>query len=443
MLLYVGRIPTLVISSAKAAQEVMKAQDAKFASRPQLHMASKFFYGCREVAFAPYGDYWRQVRRITVLHVLNAKRALSFNPVREEEVAILVAKIRRCAASSDGSVKLSDLFFALARDVTCRAAFGRKYSEEGDERRTSGLLRRVNELLGSIYMGELNPWLGWIDWLRRIDKRVDECSKEMDDILVKVVNDHIARAEKDGNIHDQMGGKDFVDVLLSINQEDKEVSIALSKTDIKAIVFSMYAAGTDTSFSTMEWTMKELIKHPEEMKRVQDEIRAVMAYDTNKPIKEEHLEKMTYLKAVIKEILRLHAPAPLLLPRESIEDAQLLGYAVPAKTRVLINAWAIGRDPNYWEKAEEFMPERFLDSDMDFRGQDFNYIPFGSGRRGCPGINFATAIIELALANVLLHFDWELPDGRKGETLDTSIEAPGLTPHIKPNLVAVAKPWVA
>lgn len=149
---------------------------------------------------------------------------------------------------------------------------------------------------------------------------------------------------------------------------------------------------------------------------------------------------MIYLKAIIKETLRLHPPTPLLGPRESIRDVQVKGYDISAGTIIITNAWAIGRDPDSWEKPEEFLPERFLNSDIDSKGHNFELIPFGAGRRGCPGISFATSIVELVLATVVHKFDWELPYGKRGKDLDMT-ESTGLNIHRKSPLLAVPTPW--
>ncbi len=174
------------------------------------------------------------------------------------------------------------------------------------------------------------------------------------------------------------------------------------------------------------------------MKKLQNEVRVIDG--TKKDIIEDDLDKMHYLKAVIKEVLRLHPPFPLLVPRESIQDAKTQGYDIAAGTQVIINAWAIGRDPMSWDEPEEFQPERFLNSSIDFRGHDFQLIPFGAGRRGCPGINFSMATIELVLANLVHYFDWTLPGGAKGEDLDMT-ECVGITIHRKFPLIAVATPY--
>ena len=167
----------------------------------------------------------------------------------------------------------------------------------------------------------------------------------------------------------------------------------------------MFAAGSDTTYTVLEWAMTELLRHPQVMTQLQNEVRGI-AQD-KLLITEDDLDKMQYLKAVIKETLRVHPPIPLLLPRESTRDTKIMGYDIAAGTQVLTNVWAIGRDPTLWDEAEDFRPERFLNSSIDFRGQDFELIPFGAGRRGCPGILFAAMAIEIVLANIVHRFDLE------------------------------------
>ena len=202
----------------------------------------------------------------------------------------------------------------------------------------------------------------------------------------------------------------------------------------------MFAAGSDTTYTVLEWAMTELLRHPQVMRQLQNEVRGI-AQD-KLLITEDDLDKMQYLKAVIKETLRVHPPVPLLLPRESTRDTKIMGYDIAAGTQVLTNVWAIGRDPTLWDEAEEFRPERFLNSSIDFRGQDFELIPFGAGRRGCPGILFAAMAIEIVLANIVHRFDWKVGGGGGDgwKDLDTT-ESTGLTVHRKVPLLAVAVPW--
>ena len=179
---------------------------------------------------------------------------------------------------------------------------------------------------------------------------------------------------------------------------------------------NIFAAGGETSATTIDWTMAEMIRNPRVMKRAQAEVREV--FKMNGRVDETCINEMKYLKLVIKETLRLHPPAPLLLPRECGEACEIDGYHIPVKSKVIVNAWAIGRDPNSWSDPERFYPERFSNSSLDYKGNNFEFIPFGAGRRICPGITFGLMNVELTLALLLHHFDWKLPNGMKAEELD-------------------------
>ena len=174
----------------------------------------------------------------------------------------------------------------------------------------------------------------------------------------------------------------------------------------------MFEAGTDTSFTVLEYAMVQLMRNPRLMNKLQAEVRNAIAKG-KEMVTEDELDSLAYLKAVIKETLRLHMPAPLLVPHFSMADCNIEGYTIPSGTRAIVNSWALARDPSYWEKAEEFKPERFMEGGsataIDNKGNDFQYLPFGAGRRMCPGANFAIANTEIMLANLVYHFNWELP----------------------------------
>ncbi|KAI3773586.1 hypothetical protein L1987_48116 [Smallanthus sonchifolius] len=221
------------------------------------------------------------------------------------------------------------------------------------------------------------------------------------------------------------------------DSREKVGGFDVDKDTIKAVILDIFAAGTDTTSTNIEWTVSELVKHPRVMQQLQQELTSIARGSSM--ITEEHLEKMKYLKAIIKESLRLHIPVPLLVQRESTQDINLMGYDIPVGTRVIINAWSLGRDPSLWEEPEEFKPERFLNSSLDYKGFHYQFIPFGAGRRGCPGIQFAIAINELAIANLVYKYDLLLPDGKGGEELDMS-EITGLTTHRKSPLLLMASP---
>ncbi|CAI0450800.1 unnamed protein product [Linum tenue] len=275
------------------------------------------------------------------------------------------------------------------------------------------------ELLGSFNVGDFIPWLRWINIFTGFSVRVDTIAKEFDDFLEEVVDEHTRKLENRASRE---------------TEEDRE-----EEEEERFGGQDMFAAGTDTSYTVLEWAMTELLRHPKTMERLRDEARRVGKGEAE--INEDDLDEMLYLKAVMKETLRMYPPIPLLVPRKPSRSVEIEGYHVPAGTMTMVNAWAIGRDPGIWEQPEEFMPERFLNDGckVDFRGQDFELIPFGAGRRGCPGISFAMATNELVLANMVNGFDWSLPEGMRVDELDMG-ECPGLTIHKKVKLVAVCTP---
>uniref|UniRef100_A0A0D9UYJ4 Cytochrome P450 n=1 Tax=Leersia perrieri TaxID=77586 RepID=A0A0D9UYJ4_9ORYZ len=420
MLLRFGRVPTVVASSAAAAQEVMRTRDTAFASRPRVRAAERLIYG-RDMVFAPSGEFWRQARRVAVLHLLSPNRVASFRLVREREVAALLDAVRRRAGIGVSSVNLSELLMSFANGVISRAAFG----GDGGYRleKAKELFADFEEILGTVTVGEFVPWLAWVDKLKGLDAKAAGTAAAMDGLLERVIADHRERRRRGETVGDgELDHRDSVDVMLDVSEEEERAGgedVQFDSVAIKAVILDMFAAGTSTTFTTTEWVMAELINHPPVMHKLQGEIRAAVAATAiaGTPVTEDHLGKLHFLRTAIKETLRLHAPAPLLLPRETTEDTELLGYRVPARTRVLVNAWAIGRDTATWgDTAEEFVPERWLDgggaeSTAEYAqqlGNDFRFVPFGAGRRGCPGVGFAAPSVELALANLLYHFDWEL-----------------------------------
>ncbi|XP_010667688.1 cytochrome P450 736A117 [Beta vulgaris subsp. vulgaris] len=438
MLMYLGNRPTVIVSSARVVKEIMKTNDLVFSNRPKFSIYDKLMYNSRDVATAPYGEYWRQMKSICVLQLLSNRRVRTFKGIREEETALLMEKIQQNIASV---INLSEMLMVLTNDVVCRVAFGRKYSEN----QVNGVdfkevLKEFVQLFGKLSVGDFIPWLAWVNRFNGLDARLERCAKKFDLILEDILTQHSARTRNyiGSDSSENEEAKDFVDVLLEI-QKENSASFPLGRDSIKALILDTFAAGTDTVYTVLEWAMTELLRKPVVMKILQEEVRGIAG--DKELISEDDLEEMKYLKAVIKETLRLHIPTPLLVPRESTQDTKIDGYDIPANTLVFVNAWAVQRDPAIWEGPEEFQPERFLTSAIDFKGTNFELIPFGGGRRICPGISLAIANIELVLANLMHRFNWTLPAGIEGDTLDMS-ESIGVTIHRKTPLLAVATPHI-
>nr|AJD25151.1 cytochrome P450 CYP71AH15 [Salvia miltiorrhiza] len=425
MFLQLGSVPTLVVSSADKARDIFKNHDLAFSGRPSsLYAMKKMCYNLSCVSAAPYGDYWREARRIVVLELMTAKRVESFRHIRVEEVGCLIERISRAGPDP---VDLSSAVFAMSNNVVSRAAFG-ETDVKGMGRSFQEIFHETQSLAVEFNVADYFAGLDWINGINGVDRRIGDNFRDMDVFFEGVIGEHRDRRVLDSD------KEDIIDVLLRV-QEDSE----LTDDQIKAILLDVFVAGTDTSAATVVWTMAELIRNPTILQKAQQQVREIAKGKAK--VEESDLPKLIYLKHVVKESFRLHPPAPLLLPHETTDLCVIDGgrYEIPAKTRVFFNAAAISADPAVWVNPGDFLPERFEDGRVDFRGQHFELLPFGAGRRGCPGISFAMPVVELALANLLFRFDWKLPEGVSVEDVDME-EAPGITMHKNIPLCLVACP---
>eukprot|EP01018_Ginkgo_biloba_P010790 Gb_15693 [translate_table: standard] len=388
------------------AKNFLKTHDLIFASRPATCVGKNMLYNSTDVGFSPYGPYWRQMRKVCVLELLSAKGIESMKFIREEEIAIMRESImKQCGVNGSSPVNISKLVSTLAMDIICRMDFGRKYSEETlkDRRGFKAMIQEAFYLSGEFNIGDFIPYLKWMD-LQGLRRRQKHTHKTFNDFFEKIIQEHV-----EDKSH---GHRDFVDVMLELS-EDNTMEIKITRDNIKAVIFvcqtriNFRLCGTDTSSATLEWALSEMLLNPSIMKKVQEELESVVG--------------------------------PLLIPHEAREDCIVGGYNIPRKARIIVNVFALGIDPNSWEDPEMFKPERFIGIPIDVKGENFEVIPSGSGRRGCPGQPLATTVVEYALATLLHCFDWRLPDGMKAEDLSMT-ENFGLSTPRAIHLVAVPTP---
>ncbi|CBI16811.3 unnamed protein product, partial [Vitis vinifera] len=366
----------IIVSSAEAAREFLKTHDIDCCSRPPLVGLGKFSYNHRDISFAPYGDYWREVRKICVLEVFSTKRVQSFQFIREEEVALLIDSIVQ-SSSSGSPIDLTERLMSLTANIICRIAFGKSFqaSEFGDGR-FQEVVHEAMALLGGLTASDFFPYVGRIvDRLTGLHGRLERSFHEMDGFYQQVIEDHL----NPGRVKEEH--EDIIDVLLRIEREQSESSaLQFTKDNAKAILMDLFLAGVDTGAITVAWAMTELARNPGIMKKAQAEVRSSIG---NKgKVTESDVDQLHYLKVVVKETLRLHPPAPLLLPRETMSHFEINGYHIYPKTQVHVNVWAIGRDPNLWKNPEEFLPERFMDNSWSSHLLIFYIVSIGTCRMG-------------------------------------------------------------
>ncbi|CAI9754286.1 unnamed protein product [Fraxinus pennsylvanica] len=224
----------------------------------------------------------------------------------------------------------------------------------------------------------------------------------------------------------------MADVLLQLS-EDPNLEVKLTRDCVKGLMQDLLTGGTDTSSTTVEWAFHEIIKNPHIIEKATEELDRVIGRD--RWVEENDFLKLPYIEAIIKETQRLHPLATMLAPHFAIEDCNVSGYDISKGTTVLINVWSIGRNPKYWDAPQQFLPERFLDKKIDMLGQNFALLPFGSGRRRCPGYNLGLKIIRSTLANLLHGFNWKLPQNMKPKDVCLEEEAP----HVRLEVIAVTQ----
>lgn len=415
-----GQISAIIASSPDMAKAVLKTHDLAFASRPKLLIPEIVAYKRSDIVFAPYGDYWRQMRKIVVLELLSNKNVQGFASIRRDQVSRLLELIR---CHEGRPVNLTEMIFRLTSEMVCRSAFGSVF-EQVDEFIT--LIKEVVVLLEGVDVADIFPSLKPLHRLSPMRRKIMRIHKKIDAILDNVIEQHKkSLASSAGSAEEE----DLIDVLLRHNCTDGGLEIPITDNNIKAIIFDMFGAGTETSSTTIVWAMVEMMRSPRVLGKAQAEVRGGGA--------QFDLEELKYMKLVVKETLRLHPPLPFTVPRECMEETEIDGHTIPAKTWIMVNIQSINMDPAYWEDADSFLPERFENSKVDFMGNNFEFLPFGGGRRICPGLSFGLANVYLPLANLLYHFDWKLPrEAEYARSLDL-MKAPGITAGKKDDLYLV------
>ncbi|KAL1206929.1 3,9-dihydroxypterocarpan 6A-monooxygenase [Cardamine amara subsp. amara] len=406
-----GASKCVVVSSSSVAREIFKEQELNFSSRPEFGSAEYFKYRGSRFVLAQYGDYWRFMKKLCMTKLLAVPQLEKFADIRDEEKLKLVESVAKCCREGL-PCDLSSQFVTYTNNVICRMAMSTRCSgtdNEAEEIRE--LVKTCLELAGKVSVGDVLGPLKVLDFSGNGKKLVAVMEKY--DLLIERI-----MKEREAKMMNTEGArKDILDILLE-TYRDPTAEVKLTRNDMKSFLLDVFMAGTDTSAAAMQWAMGQLINHPHAFNKLREEINTVVG--SKRLVKESDVPNLPYLRAVLRETLRLHPSAPLII-RECAEDCQVNGCLVKSKTRVLVNVYAIMRDSELWKDADRFIPERFLESSeekigehqMEFKGQNFRYLPFGSGRRGCPGASLAMNVMHIGVGSLVQRFDWKSVDGQK------------------------------
>uniref|UniRef100_A0A7N0TG24 Cytochrome P450 n=1 Tax=Kalanchoe fedtschenkoi TaxID=63787 RepID=A0A7N0TG24_KALFE len=405
MSLELGQVTTIVISSAAAAKQVLQKQDHLFANRAVPDSVNACNHA-ESVIWLPLSPRWRDLRKVINSEIFSGRKMEASVFLRQQKVEELSADVRASCEQGKG-VLIGEAAFKTTLNLLSTMIFSMNLDSE-KARDFKRSFSKVMELGGKPNMVDYFPWL------RRFDPQGIRAQMEVEfskmlAFLDSVISERLALRAEQGSAYQN---KDALDTLLDIS----ETSMEINGEDIRQLLVGSLVAGTDTTSSVVEWAMSEIMKNRDIMFKAKDELERVAG--KGKPIQDADIASLPYLKAVVKETLRMHPPAPLLLPRKNVVETELCEYMIPKGAQIYVNAWAIGRDPGTWEDPESFNPERFLDSDVDFRGTDFELIPFGAGRRICPGLPLAFKMVHLMLGSLINCFDWKLEGGAKPEDID-------------------------
>ncbi|XP_015898698.3 iridoid oxidase [Ziziphus jujuba] len=406
--LKLGSMNTMVLQSSMAAEQLFKNHDLSFCDPkcPDALIPHNYYQG--SLAFGRYGSYWRILRRLCTMELLVNKRVNDTAALRRKCVDAMLRHIERDSAAGlargeSGEVNLAHSLFLMAFNLIGNLMVSKDLleSESREGKEFFDAMDKIMEFVGKPNLADFLPFLKWLD-----PEGVNRNMKEHMGKAMNIAGRFVKERVEERKIGKQGMAKDFLDALLEYGSDGKEGPDRISDHNINVIVLEMFLAGSETTSSTVEWAMTELLRNPKSMQKAREELN--QAVGPNRKVEESDMDNLPYLQAVVKETLRLHPPLPLLVPRNAMEDTEFMGYLIPKDTQIFVNVWGIGRDPETWDEPLCFKPERFTGSNIEYRGQNFELIPFGSGRRICVGLSLAHRVVHLALASLLHTFNWNL-----------------------------------
>ncbi|CAN1776222.1 Cytochrome P450 81Q32 [Linum perenne] len=392
-----GSRRVLHVSSPSMAEECFTTNDVVFANRPKLLAAKHLGYTYTTLVWSPYGQHWRNLRRVATIEMLSSTRIHMLQRIRVEEVRSLLQKLFNSGGELGAAVDMKSMFFDLTLNVLMRMITGKRYCGNttlGGEGWLKDDAREEEEALrGETNLEDFLPWVRSKD----LERRMGECHRKRDSFFQELIEEW--RKKEQSHLNSSTERKCLIQVLLSLQHKEPEYC-----TDdiIKGMIMVLLSAGTETSSNTVEWALSLLLKHPHTLKAAQLEIDTLVG--TERLVEETDLGKLHYLQGIINETMRKYPALPLLVPHESSEECVVGGYKVPSGTILLVNSWAIHNDAKIWDDPDEFKPERFEEGGG--RGDDF--MAFGYGRRSCPGEGLGMRMVSLTLAALIQCFEWEI-----------------------------------
>ncbi|KAK2425756.1 geraniol 8-hydroxylase [Trifolium repens] len=417
--LKLGQVTTIVVSSADMAKEILQTHDSLLSDRTVPHALTAFNHDQFGVGFLPLSPLWREMRRVCKNQLFSNKSLDANQYLRRHKIDELINYVSQCSLKGE-AIDIGSVAFKTSINLLSNTIFSIDFANisagTNDNKENKDLVINMAKTVGVPNMSDFFPLLRLIDpqgikktYLFYIGK------------LFSVFDNIIDQRLKLRNADDFVTDNDMLDSLLNLLEENPK---EMDKEKMEHLLHDLLVGGTDTTTYTLEWAMCELLHNPNIMSKAKKELEETIGIGN--PIEESDITRLPYLQAIIKETLRLHPIAPLLLPRKAKTDVELNGYMIPKGAQIFVNVWAIGRDPEIWDDPNLFLPERYLGTKLDIKGQNFQLTPFGSGRRICPGLPLAMRMLHMMLGSLLISFDWKLENGMKPEEIDMEGAIDGL-----------------
>ncbi|WCJ35823.1 cytochrome P450 family 78 subfamily A polypeptide 10 [Euphorbia peplus] len=427
----VGFTRFIISSHPETAKEILNS--SAFADRPIKESAYELLFH-RAMGFAPFGDYWRNLRRISSTYLFSPKRIASFGKFRSEIGKEMVNEIKG-SVERDGKVEVRKILHFGSLNNVMKSVFGKSYKfndhKDFEASELENLVSEGYEILGIFNWSDHFPMLEFLD-LQGVRKRCRKLVAKVNVFVGNIIEEHRNMRGLENRNCENSG--DFVDVLLNLEEENK-----LNDSDLIAVLWEMIFRGTDTVAILLEWILARMVKHPDIQAKAQSEIETVVGSDRS--VSDSDLPNLPYLRAIVKETLRMHPPGPLLSwARLAIHDTQIGPHFIPAGTTAMVNMWSITHDKQFWSEPEKFKPERFMEEEISIMGSELRLAPFGSGRRVCPGKAMGLASVEIWLAQLLQSFKWIPMEHDLGVDLSETLK---LSLEMKKSLICKVVPRVS
>ncbi|WJX21425.1 trans-cinnamate 4-monooxygenase [Trifolium repens] len=424
-LLKLGSKNLVVVSDPNLATQVLHSQGVEFGSRPRNVVFDIFTGNGQDMVFTVYGDHWRKMRRIMTLPFFTNKVVNNYSNMWEQEMDLVVKDLKANEIVKSEGIVIRKRLQLMLYNIMYRMMFDSKFESQEDPLFIQAT--RFNSERSRLAQSFEYNYGDFIPLLRPFLRGYLNKCKDLQTRRLAFFNNYFI--EKRRKIMEANGDKH--EIICAIDHIiDAEMKGEISEENVTYIVENINVAAIETTLWSMEWAIAELVNHPKVQTKIRDEISEVLK---GEQVTESNLNKLPYLQATLKEILRLHTPIPLLVPHMNLEEAKLGEYTIPKESKVVVNAWWLANNPLWWEKPEEFRPERFLEEENGIDAVagggkvDFRFVPFGVGRRSCPGIILALPILGLVIAKLVSNFEMNGPNGTK---IDVSEKGGQFSLHI-------------